>query len=351
MDIGFNTDTVTTNRLHYKAGSCLPPIKFHQVPAIQLKDALKLQPRNFPIEPMGPNRHWEKFDHNNLPNITPFTEKPIVRAPPPNKVVVQVESPQKRADRTTRDVRQTKTGHGRTVWDDRKDGPFRPDEQGYTTKQVPRETIEDLCHSLCWSTTTGKATKEACLPTTKVTPPTTTLEENADIPMRRPKRYESRPSLWQQIAPIWDKLQDRSHVGENVGKVGTREKVLTKESDTFRHQNPAIGDLLTPADNEIITKLCREKALSLTYVRQCPGYDGFVPLSPLAIPIAVKNKSPNLCMMSTMQASYRPIPLNGTMNYAHKGPLSRTVTLTFPYNPYNKVENRAFFRKDIEHPW
>ena len=69
METGFKTDTVTTNRQNYPASLSLPPLRFHQVPSIQLKDAKKLPPRNFPIEPPGPNRHWEKFDHNNLPNI------------------------------------------------------------------------------------------------------------------------------------------------------------------------------------------------------------------------------------------------------------------------------------------
>ena len=47
-------------------------------------------------------------------------------------------------------------------------GPFREDEQGYTTEEIPGEVLEKLCHSLRWSTTTRKATEEACLPTPKV---------------------------------------------------------------------------------------------------------------------------------------------------------------------------------------
>ena len=46
----------------------------------------------------------------------------------------------------------------------------------------------------------------------------------------------------------------------------------------------------------------------------------------------------------------RPFPAEEytVREFAHKGPLSRTVTLTYPYNPYNKVENRA---EEIENKW
>lgn len=48
---------------------------------------------------------------------------------------------------------------------------------------------------------------------------------------------------------------------------------------------------------------------------------------------------------------YRPLPSNVKSRYSHKGPLSRTVTLTYPYNPYNKVESMAYCRKDVGSNW
>ncbi|XP_076449215.1 uncharacterized protein LOC143285699 [Babylonia areolata] len=46
------------------------------------------------------------------------------------------------------------------------------------------------------------------------------------------------------------------------------------------------------------------------------------------------------CMRSLVHDSYKPLPENeySQLENAHKGPLSRTVTLTTPFNPFNKLQ-------------
>ncbi|XP_048753015.1 spermatogenesis-associated protein 48-like [Ostrea edulis] len=72
-------------------------------------------------------------------------------------------------------------------------------------------------------------------------------------------------------------------------------------------------------------------------VRQCPGYAGFVPRKPTAGDLQKRSEPTH--MVSTMKANYRELPVDEyrKQTFAKKGPMSRTVTLTYPFNPYNKI--------------
>ncbi|OPL20207.1 hypothetical protein AM593_01418, partial [Mytilus galloprovincialis] len=92
-------------------------------------------------------------------------------------------------------------------------------------------------------------------------------------------------------------------------------------------------------------------------VRQCPGYAGFIPRQPPKI--EMEREPERTHMTSVMKASYRflimLLPLEilefriesnakelpnkeyRPQNFARKGPMSKTVTLTYPFNPFNKV--------------
>ncbi|VDI08280.1 Hypothetical predicted protein [Mytilus galloprovincialis] len=72
-------------------------------------------------------------------------------------------------------------------------------------------------------------------------------------------------------------------------------------------------------------------------VRQCPGYAGFVPRQPPKI--EMEREPERTHMTSVMKASYRELPNKEyrPQNFARKGPMSKTVTLTYPFNPFNKV--------------
>lgn len=61
-----------------------------------------------------------------------------------------------------------------------------------------------------WSTTSGEAAAEGCLPTPKYPVPVTTLERHADPVTRRGRNLAPpEPSIWQQFAREWDMLQAR----------------------------------------------------------------------------------------------------------------------------------------------
>ena len=61
-----------------------------------------------------------------------------------------------------------------------------------------------------WSTTSGEAAAEGCLPIPKYPVPVTTLERHADPVTRRGRNLAPpEPSIWQQFAREWDMLQAR----------------------------------------------------------------------------------------------------------------------------------------------
>ena len=67
-----------------------------------------------------------------------------------------------------------------------------------------------LSSQYSWSTTSGEAAAEGCLPTPKYPVPVTTLEQHADPVTRRGKNLAlPEPSIWQQFAREWDMLQAR----------------------------------------------------------------------------------------------------------------------------------------------
>ena len=67
-----------------------------------------------------------------------------------------------------------------------------------------------LSSQYSWSTTSGEAAAEGCLPTPKYPVPVTTLEQHADPVTQRGKNLAlPEPSIWQQFAREWDMLQAR----------------------------------------------------------------------------------------------------------------------------------------------
>jgi len=78
------------------------------------------------------------------------------------------------------------------------------------------------------------------------------------------------------------------------------------------------------------------------HTRSVPGYGGFVPrhaVEPKPAPMADEDcLAASMC--STSRRTYRRFPPQEyrELQFAHKGPLSKTVTLTYPFNPFNKLE-------------
>ncbi|XP_033625659.1 uncharacterized protein LOC117288898 [Asterias rubens] len=346
MENVFNTGASTTYRIGYPLhSSFLPPIKFHQVPAIQLREEPKLPPRKFPISPAGPTRQWEKGTWQVLlPDIKPFTDKPIVRAPPPQEFTshLQIKAPKiqpkfrQKRPRTPEEQEPPLKGLNEPL------PPVVPHCADGYPEEVEEGWVEELCRSYHWKTTSKEAAKEGCLEVSEIDPPNSTLEQKSDVIMSRPMRYDANERPWQRVVPLWDRLQSRPHVGKNVSSRQIGKTMLNADSQ------PPTKTANISLD-EKIAMMGSEDKLSSMFVRKCPGYAGYVPRSPHNVAMET-SRLLDLRTMTTMKSSYRPFATKEytTKNFAHRGPLSRTVTLTYPYNPYNKVENRA---KGIEQKW
>ncbi|XP_038066954.1 spermatogenesis-associated protein 48-like [Patiria miniata] len=351
MENEFNTLASTTYRISYPLrASILPPIKYHQVPAIQLRDEPKLLPREFPISPAGPSRGWEKGTGQVLlPDIKSFTDKPIVRDPPPHKITSNLPAKLQQPP-----LQQSTADQQRQLADPLQglSEPLAPVvprcADGYP-EEVTEGWVEELCRSYHWKTSSKEAAKEGCLRVPELKPPSTTMEPPSDFFVYRPMRYDSHQLPWQRVAPVWDRLQERPHVGDNVSsrQIGTQTSPNQMAIPTAKKALPKKKENISL--DERIKQLVRENKLSSMFVRTCPGYVGYVPRSPLNVSMEA-SLVPDLRTMTTMKSSYRPFATKeySMKEFAHKGPLSRTVTLTYPYNPYNKVENRA---EEIEHKW
>merc|ERR1712150_80048 len=76
-----------------------------------------------------------------------------------------------------------------------------------------------------------------------------------------------------------------------------------------------------------------------------PGYGGYIPQLPHTEPHpSMHRDSMRASVMQSMaQLTFRNHPstcYQGPPAYGHPGPLSKTVTLTQPFNPFNKIDQQ-----------
>lgn len=197
-------------------------------------------------------------------------------------------------------------------------------------------TVNKLVNHIRWTSTSMDAGQEefASIPVPEIQPPESTLETKADMVRLRGRKYESSPGDWQKCI-YWDCVQPRGTVthGDLLEKThGQPEKLLAKRKSRtggYREESARIRSMV------------QDNMLANVYVRQTPGYAGFVPRAPPEG--QMERKSEGAHMVSTMKATYRELPAATYQKQlnARKGPFSKTVTLTYPFNPYNKVVQRC----------
>ncbi|CAH1780415.1 unnamed protein product [Owenia fusiformis] len=292
--------------------SRLPPIRgrFHQTPCLSVKDKNRLQPRQFPLEPTGPQRiiEIERAPGLGLGTNTIQTEKlldvseSISRSIPPHRVESTIDL--------------TEKAEGMKP---------RPPSRRSKGRRVTNDVVDALVNALEHTSTTTIASEEACLPVIETEPANTTLEENADMVKYRPQKYEREAETWQTVGWQWDRVQPRHRTSNCYVIDISKPKLLRKRQ---------AEEKLMPISDKL-KQLVESKQVKGTYVRPTPGYAGFKPRAPVDGPIE-KNEDPRRC--SVMKASYRPLPADIPKELHHRGPFSKTVTLTYPYNPFNKVE-------------
>ncbi|XP_052818056.1 uncharacterized protein LOC128244079 [Mya arenaria] len=172
----------------------------------------------------------------------------------------------------------------------------------FNTKFGPMDmkTIEEIYNKTRYTTCAQKAAAEVSIPMFKIVPPKTTQEARADMVRLGVRRYEEAPADWQQ-AFLWDRIQSRC-------------------PEDFR---------LRSAEKERLLNRSEKK---------CPGYAGYTPLCLPETNLESKLGTSE-GMTSLMKASYRKIPekVLTKLEYARKGTFSQALTLTSPFNPFNKV--------------
>ncbi|KAH3714797.1 uncharacterized protein LOC127856224 [Dreissena polymorpha] len=193
------------------------------------------------------------------------------------------------------------------------------------------ETIEQLYNKTRYSTCAQIAAREVSVPMFKLDPPTTTREKAPDMVRPRGQRYESRPEEWQD-AVLWDRLQSRPETNARP-RSGSRQRLLHIRKN--KEEIPL----------EVLDKIrdhVRTDNLASVFVKKCPGYLGYTPMCPPETRLDDRKSPPE--MTSLMRASYRRFPDNiyEREKYARQGPFSKTVTLTFPFNPFNKKGQDRF---------
>eukprot|EP00105_Crassostrea_gigas_P014083 XP_011430632.1 PREDICTED: uncharacterized protein LOC105330572 [Crassostrea gigas] len=305
------------------------PTRYLQFPSIANRGTLQQPPKQFPIEPVGPKRNLE-LDPNGpvlglgskTINTQRFLEpKAITASPVPSQITCSLPKQPARDRKYARQARAKVPGRPRSA-------------SVYQTKfgSMDSNLINKLVQQVRWTPTSRAAAEEVCLKFPQIEPPPTTLEKKPDQVRMTCQRYEATPMEWQR-AVFWDFIQTRGSVHDDdlSEKTYSRpEKLLLKRQSKRMAEHPR-------SNATLIRKLVIEDQLSNVFVRQCPGYSGFVPRTPTESELTKRPQ--HSYMVSTMKANYRELPEAEyrKQTFARKGPLSKTVTLTYPFNPYNKV--------------
>ncbi|XP_046375239.2 uncharacterized protein LOC124148275 [Haliotis rufescens] len=194
--------------------------------------------------------------------------------------------------------------------------------------QMDMQLVEKLAHKWRWTPTSLMATEDAHVPMPQIDTRSKTLEKRADMVKFDVKRYYDQPRMWQQ-AEMFDRYQLRQPVERVVYPYNKADdkKLLTKRGKVATDTGKA----------EKMRRLVRQDQLASVFVRHCPGYAGFVPRVPPADHLTKRVVNPS--MVSTMKATNREVSREELIKrqFAIIGQFSKSVTLTFPFNPYNKV--------------
>ncbi|XP_063441182.1 uncharacterized protein LOC134721856 [Mytilus trossulus] len=323
----------STYRYSYKGDKkTLPPIKYYQLKSIVHRYARQQPPRHFPIEPITPHRILQDEKGPALGLGTKGSNTQQYLEP---KTITQTPAPQNISSVRPKSSDKTKQ-NGRKIRNERLTTAGSKKTSLFQTNfgHLDSNYVNSLLHKYQWTSATKQANGEACLPVTKVAPPTSVIEKKADMIRLSGQRYESSVGDWQN-AVLWDRIQLRGHVLHADLKeksIGMPEKILLK-----RINEGKLAEKRPRINSPKIRKLLEDNKIHKIYVRQCPGYAGFVPRQPPKI--EMEREPERTHMTSVMKASYRELPGKEyrPQNFARKGPMSKTVTLTYPFNPFNKV--------------
>ncbi|XP_078608843.1 uncharacterized protein LOC144880509 isoform X1 [Branchiostoma floridae x Branchiostoma japonicum] len=270
----------------------LPPILYHDLPSLVRGES---RPDTDCVVPPGPRRRLIRdrpicvgLGTTDLNTHRYLDTKPIVNSIPPHKVV-----------RVLPKIVQSTN--------------ILSDITG------PSDVLNRLSTDLQWTTSYKQAGQGSSIAQQQSCPPMTTFEEHTDRVKYRPCRHEIKCINWQNLTGVWDPKQLRRRTGDT----GTPDRCHGGGSGHVPHQTSIHG---CPGD-------------AAPRLRPCPGYSGYVPRETAQVKVDVIH-DPESPFATSMRTTYRKLPKATfrTSRFAHRGPLCRTVTLTYPFNPFNKTE-------------
>jgi len=169
-------------------------------------------------------------------------------------------------------------------------------------------------------------------------PPSTVLEPRPDMVTQRIKRYEDSPEYWQTFSSrpfTWDFLQTRngSYVNRPIAFTSEKSGQIPNYAGhtAGEGEKDVNGESFIPLTNLRVSKPRYTMTSKRGYI---PGYTGCVYWANAVPPLSAE-KEPR--RESTARAHKPFATPRSSSAHKHQGPLSRMVTGTHPFNPYNKT--------------
>lgn len=302
----------------------LPPLPYCQEPCLYQSEQEKLDPRYFPISlPAFPCRKRE----SSFPIAAGFETH--IHA----TLYKQQFGKDKRKDlRSELSSRNSSRVSVKSGLDD--SSSVRESPQLEHPHAVPKVVLEELVKLQTYTPSSDlrdvqTSAAEAVARRKPITPDCSLL--NKSLRYRQPVKNE-KPEDWQKIGCIWDKAQERNGFNNSKSILDSTRQNYKMESSRLLSR-PRFNPLPTPnqKSSPINGRSKRD------FNKHIPGYGGYKPQLPIERSIGTDERAHRL--QTTSKTYFRAYPkiTYQLPRYGHPGPLSRLVTLTEPFNPFNKV--------------
>ncbi|KAL9974328.1 hypothetical protein ACROYT_G011351 [Oculina patagonica] len=269
------------------------PTRYHTIPRFVLQ-SLKLQPRSFPFNlPTGPHRPTSGMSRPpalGLGNIRGLKDKrkKDLTAQEPSSNLPPIKGKEKEKEK--------------------KQLSFSP-QMDYREAPADEEEIVPL----------------------------PSHEKNADLVRYRAVRNEREPGIWQKIACVWDQFQTRPNQCHQYESDSLFPAIPT--STERMEENQELGSEKGVQETIGMPKMQETgDKKNVQFTRPTPGYKGYVSRYPVEPRPPQGSWDEVFVNFSKLTYRYYPPYEYTKKEFAHKGPVSRLVTTTHPFNPFNKVD-------------
>lgn len=203
------------------------------------------------------------------------------------------------------------------------------------------EDLDEMIARLRWIPSTRRQQEEGCIPVPKWKIPNTTWEKNADLVRHRPRRYHRSVGIGQEVPSYWDRVQMRAPLSKRDSAYSPCEH--RKTAQVSRTTTDEIS-----RDLDVIAQYRQNAPYIIadqSRLRKLPGYGGFVPREPVERLKFVSREE----TFQSSSSTYRNYPGYSVDGVHSRGPLSKMVTLVYPYNPFKRTPSTMQTRIDPLH--